>query len=242
MKNSPLLKIEHLSLAQDQREILHDVNLEIAENKTVVVLGKNGAGKSTLCRSIAMQKKDVKIQGKIIFKNKNIIKSKTNDRATEGIFISYQEPIAIPGLSLSELLRSALEAHGIKMSLGNFKLELAKNLTKLELSPFLAERDFNVGFSGGEKKKIEILQILMLKPKLILLDEIDSGLDINAAQKMSKILADFQKENHASFVVVTHNMRILKHLRIDQTVLMENGRITKIGGEKLLSKIKQNGF
>lgn len=235
-----LLSVRDLHVATAEKELIHGVDFDVKTGETVVVLGPNGTGKSTLARAIAGD--DYVCTGDVRFSGKNVVKLTTDERARAGMFLSFQEPVAIPGLSLSEMLRSALEAHGKKMSLREFSLRLTTCLEKLELNPTVAKRDLNVDFSGGEKKKLEIAQLLMLRPKLAILDEIDSGLDVDAARKVSEVLRDFQQETQAGLLIITHNMRILQALNVDRVLMLADGRIAKTGGAELLDEIKKHGF
>ena len=197
---SKLLIVKNLHAATAEKELLHGIDLRVDKGETIVVVGPNGAGKSTLARAL-MGVADFDYSGLMKFGTKDILSVPCEERAKLGMFLSYQDPIAIPGLPVSEMLRSALETRGVKMRLREFKLQLAKNLEKLELSPFAGERELNVDFSGGEKKKLEILQMLTLQPKLAILDEIDSGLDIDAARLVSNVIRDYQKETYAHLAV-----------------------------------------
>ena len=152
---------------------------------------------------------------------RNILKLNTTERAKLGIFLSLQEPIEIAGLSYAEMLKAALDTKG-KTNVRDFQLALAQNLELLKLNPFMAQKHVGSDLSGGEKKKMEVLQILMLKPKLIFLDEIDSGLDTKSASLISKILRDYQIKNHASFIVITHNKKILENFVINKSYQLKN--------------------
>lgn len=238
MKES--LSVRDLHVATAEKELIHGVDFDVKAGETVVILGPNGAGKSTLARAIASD--DYVCVGDVRFSGKNVVKLTIDERARAGMFLSFQEPVTIPGLSLSEMLRSALEARDEKMSLREFSLRLTTCLEKLELNPTVAKRDLNVDFSGGEKKKLEIAQLLMLRPKLAILDEIDSGLDVDAARKVSQVLHDFQQETQAGLLIITHNMRILQALNVDHVLVLADGRIAKTGGAELLDEIKKHGF
>jgi len=238
MKN--ILEVRDLCVTTNIKELLHGIDLRVGAGETVVILGPNGAGKSTLACAIAGN--EYACTGEIILGGKNIIHESADERARMGVFLSYQDPVAIPGLPVAEMLRSAFEARGSKLSLGKFKQLLADNLEKLELNPFAANREMNVNFSGGEKKKMEIVQLIMLKPKLAILDEIDSGLDIDAAKKVSQVLAEYQQKTKAGFVIITHNLRILQALTVNRVYIMRDGAIAQVGDASLLDEIKKRGF
>ena len=207
-------------------EILHNVCFSLPANSTTLLTGANGAGKSTILRGI-MGLGGLKYSGKILLDGKDIAKLGIDERARCGIFMSFQEPVAIEGLSLIEALRSALEARGERLALSAAKIRISEALEKVGLSPFMASRELNYKLSGGEKKKCEIAQMLVLQPKLVLLDEIDSGLDAKSCRNISKILKDYQRETGASFLIVSHNLKILSELKVDQELSVESGRIVK---------------
>ena len=207
-------------------EILHNVCFSLPANSTTLLTGANGAGKSTILRGI-MGLGGLKYSGKVLLDGKDIAKLGIDERARSGIFMSFQEPVAIEGLSLIEALRSALEARGERLALSAVKIRISEALEKVGLSPFMASRELNYKLSGGEKKKCEIAQMLVLQPKLVLLDEIDSGLDAKSCRNISKILKDYQRETGASFLIVSHNLKILSELKVDQELSVESGRIVK---------------
>lgn len=210
----------------DKTEILHDISFSLSANSTTLLTGPNGAGKSTILRGI-MGIGGLNYSGKVLLNGKDISKSSITERARNGIFMSFQEPVAIEGLSLIEMLRSALEARGEKLALSAVKIRISEALEKVGLSPFIASRELNHKLSGGEKKKCEIAQMLVLQPKLVLLDEIDSGLDAKSCKNISTILRDYQKEIGASFLIVSHNLKILSELTVDQEIKVDSGRIVE---------------
>lgn len=236
-----ILGVKGLSVFTAAKALLHDVSFSLNEGENLVVLGKNGAGKSTLSQAV-MGNTSLRTEGDIIFCKDNISTLSADKRSLLGMFLSFQNPPSIEGLNISELLRTSLEVRGQRTSLREFKLKLSEKMELLGLNPLEAERDLGSAFSGGEKKKLEILQILMLQPKLVILDEIDSGLDISAARKMSQILANYQQETGASFIIITHNFRILKELSVSKTLLLEHGTIATTGGPELIDKIQKEGF
>ena len=214
------LEVKDFSVRLGGKEFLHDICFSINSNETVVINGTNGSGKSTLAKAICAFG-DYECNGSLILNGRNILKLNTAERAKLGIFLSLQEPIEIAGLSYAEMLKAALDAKG-KTNVRDFQLALAQNLELLKLNPFMAQKHVGSDLSGGEKKKMEVLQILMLKPKLIFLDEIDSGLDAKSASLISKILRDYQIKNHASFIVITHNKKILENFVINKSYQLKN--------------------
>ena len=178
--SEPILKISQLTARVEEKEILHDINFEMRKGETHVLMGPNGAGKSTLGYVLMGNPKYEVTGGSISFKGKDITAESADKRAKDGMFLSFQEPLEVPGLSVSNFIRNALQQKkGGYVRLWDFKKELKKNLEFLDLDDSYAERSLNVGFSGGEKKKIETLQLMMLRPNLAILDETDSGLDVD---------------------------------------------------------------
>ena len=240
---SELLKIDGLTASAEEKELLHQVSLEIGAGETHVLMGPNGAGKSTL-GSVIMGSPEYKVtSGEIVFDNKVITELTADKRAKLGIFLSFQNPIEIPGVTLSEFLRNALEQiSGKHMKLWDFKKKLKAAMELLEMDSSYADRDLNVGFSGGEKKKAEILQLLILQPKLAILDETDSGLDVDAVKTVSKGIEEFKRQSNGSLLIITHNTKILEALDVDKTHVLSSGRIVAEGDGKLVNDIIENGF
>ena len=238
-----LLDVNGLTVSVEEKEILHDINLSINKGETHVLMGPNGAGKSTLGYTIMGNPKYSVTGGEIIFNGKNIVDEEVNVRAKDGIFLSFQNPIEIPGISLSNFIRSALEQrNGKRIRLWEFKKELKKAMEVLDMDESYAERDLNVGFSGGEKKKAEILQLLMLKPSLAILDETDSGLDVDAVRTVSAGIEEYQKRCDGSLLIITHSTKILESLSVDYTHVMIEGKIINTGDASLVDKINTEGF
>ena len=240
---SELLRIENLSAAAEDKELLHGVSLEVSEGETHVVMGHNGAGKSTL-GSVIMGSPEYKVTGgKLIFNGENITALGADKRARLGIFLSFQNPIEIPGITLSDFLRNALEqVTGKHLKLWDFKKKLAAAMELLYMDSSYADRDLNVGFSGGEKKKAEILQLLILEPKLAILDETDSGLDVDAVKTVSKGIEEYKKRTNGALIVITHNTKILEALTVDKTHILSAGSIVSEGGAELVDEVIENGF
>jgi Fe-S cluster assembly ATP-binding protein len=231
MMSNNLLEVKDLSVNVEEQQILRGINLNIGKGETHVLMGPNGAGKSTLGYTIMGNPKYSVTGGEIIF------------NAKDGIFLSFQNPIEIPGISLSNFIRSALEQrNGKRIRLWEFKKELKKAMEVLDMDESYAERDLNVGFSGGEKKKAEILQLLMLKPSLAILDETDSGLDVDAVRTVSKGVCEYQKDKEGSLLIITHNTKILESLHVDYTHVLVDGKIVTTGGAELVEEINNNGF
>lgn len=240
---SDLLKIEGLTVSAEEKELLHGVDLTVGEGETHVLMGQNGAGKSTLGCTV-MGSPEYRITGgKIFFDGEDITDETADKRAKKGIFLSFQNPIEIPGITLSEFLRNALEQQsGKRVKLFEHKKKLAAAMEILGMDASYAERDLNVGFSGGEKKKAEILQLHMLRPRLAILDETDSGLDVDAVKTVSKGIEEYRRSVGGTLIIITHNARILEELSVDKTHILSSGRIVKEGSGQLAFDVLENGF
>ena len=243
MKNGSLLEIKGLRVSAGEKEILRGVDLSIGRDETHVLMGPNGTGKSTLGYAITGNPAYTVTEGSIVFDGEDITSLPVNERAKKGIFLSFQNPLEVPGVTLSAFIRSALEQKsGSRIRLWDFKKKLKETMKLLNMDESYAERDLNVGFSGGEKKKAEILQMLMLEPKLAILDETDSGLDVDAVRTVSQGVSLYRERNHGSLLIITHSTRILEALTVDAAHVMENGVIVKNGGASLVDEIYEKGF
>ncbi len=238
-----LLEVQNVSVRVEDKEILHNVCLTIGKGETHVLMGPNGTGKSTLGYTLAGNPKYQVTAGKIVFNGEDITGAAPDVRAKDGLFLSFQNPIEIPGITVSAFIRSALEQKtGKRISLWNFKKELKKAMEVLGMDDSYAERDLNVGFSGGEKKKAEMLQLLMLKPDLAILDETDSGLDVDAVRIVSDGIAQYQKQHGGSLLIITHSTRLLERIHVDKAHVMYGGTLVEDGDASLVDKINAEGF
>ena len=238
-----LLNIKDLKVNVGEKEILKGVDLTINENETHVLMGPNGTGKSTLGYAVMGNPKYEITGGSITFKGEDITGLAVNERAKKGIFLSFQTPIEIPGVTLSGFIRSGLERKtGKRIRFFEFKKKLAETMELLNMDPSYGDRDLNVGFSGGEKKKAEILQMLMLEPSLAILDETDSGLDVDAVRTVSKGISLYKERCQGSLIIITHSTRILQSLTVDKAHVMEKGVIVRNGGSELVDEINEKGF
>lgn len=238
-----LLEIQNLHVRVEEKEILHGVDLAVGQDETHVLMGPNGTGKSTLGYAITGNPTYSVTSGSIIFNGEDITELPVNERAKKGIFLSFQNPLEVPGVTLSAFIRSALEQKtGDRLRLWDFKKKLKETMGLLNMDESCAERDLNVGFSGGEKKKVEMLQLLLLQPKLAILDETDSGLDVDALGVVSRGMDAYRKSTDGSLVIITHNTRILEHLEVDRVHVMVNGRIVREDDASLIPWIDANGF
>ena len=238
-----MLTVKDLRVSVEDSEILHGVDISIGPGETHVLMGPNGAGKSTLGNALMGNPQYTVTGGEVRFHGEDLLEKSVNERAASGLFMSFQNPIEIPGISLENFMRSAIEQRsGTKLRLWDFRKQVRATLDTLQMEHSYAERDLNVGFSGGEKKKAEILQLLLLKPSLAILDETDSGLDVDAVKTVSRGIKEFQKDQEASLLVITHNAAILDALHVDKVHVLVNGRIVKEGGAELKKEIEENGF
>ena len=243
MAGKSLLEVKNLHVNIEDKEILHGVNLTIGEDETHVLMGPNGTGKSTLGYAVTGNPRYSISEGQIIFNGEDITNMPVNERAKKGIFLSFQNPLEVPGVTLSAFIRSALEQKtGKRVRLWDYKKKLAQTMELLSMDESYAERDLNVGFSGGEKKKAEILQMLMLEPSLAILDETDSGLDVDAVRTVSKGISIYKEQCRGSLLIITHSTRILESLHVDVTHVMEEGKIAREGDASLVDEINENGF
>ena len=237
-----LLKINDLYVNAGEKEILKGLNLEIKKGETHVIMGPNGAGKSTLANVILNNPEYKKIEGKVEFEGEDITKTPTHEIAQKGVFMSFQSPEEIPGISTMNFLKYAKnKITGKPVKVFELKKEIEKDVEELNMNPHLIQRNLNVGFSGGEKKKNEILQMLVLKPKLAILDETDSGLDVDAIRTVSKGIQMYHNEEN-SVMIITHNTRILENLKVDYVHILVNGKIVKTGDASLAKEIEENGY
>ncbi|MCR5501822.1 MAG: Fe-S cluster assembly ATPase SufC [Lachnospiraceae bacterium] len=238
-----LLKITDLKAKVEDKEILKGVNLTVNAGEVHVVMGPNGAGKSTLGSAIISDPEYEKTEGTVLFKGVDITHESTDKIAKMGMFMSFQNPVEVPGISLANFIKTAMELKtGERIRLWDFKKQLAATMEVLQMDPSYADRDLNVGFSGGEKKKAEILQLLMLKPDLAILDETDSGLDVDAVHIVSKGIREYKKQVGGALMIITHSTRILESLKVDRTHVLVDGRIVEVGDEKLVGEINEAGF
>ena len=239
-----LLETQNLSAGlEDGKQILNDLNIKINPGETHVLMGPNGAGKSSLGNTLMGNPVYQVTGGKILFKDKDITEESTDARAKMGMFMSFQNPLEVPGISLETFIRSAIHHKtGEHVKLFQFQKELKTCMELLNMDPSYAKRDLNVGFSGGERKKSEILQLLMLKPDFAILDETDSGLDVDAVRVVSKGIELYQKNVGGSLLIITHSTKILESLKVDYTHVLVNGHIVKTGDGSLVAQINESGF
>ena len=237
-----LLTIKDLSARVGDKEILKNINLNINYGEVHVIMGPNGSGKSTLANVILNNPQYETTSGDILLDGESIMDLSTDKRAKKGIFMSFQNPMEVSGISVENFIRSAKIAKTDEnIGFLEFREELEDNMDILEFDHGYSSRYLNVGFSGGEKKKNEILQMLMLQPKLAILDETDSGLDVDAVRTVSKGVKEFLDDNN-SVIVITHHKEILKEIKPDFVHVIMDGTIVKEGSSELLDQIEEKGF
>lgn len=238
-----LLDVQGISVSVDGKSVLKNVSMQINAGETHILMGPNGAGKSTLGNALMGNPVYGLDEGRIFFDGKDISNEKADARAKAGIFMSFQNPLEIPGISVENFIRSALQQRtGERVKLFQFQKELKASMALLNFDESYASRDLNVGFSGGERKKSEILQLLMLKPRLAILDETDSGLDVDAVRTVSKGIEEYQRTQNGALLIITHSTRILESLSVDKVHILVGGAIAKTGDSTLVQEINDNGF
>lgn len=238
------MKITNLKVNVEGKEILKGVDLEVKPGEVVAVMGPNGSGKSTLAFSLAGHPK-YESTGKMSLGGKSIMEMSPDERANEGLFLANQYPVAITGLTVNSFLYQLYKKRnpeGKAMKLIEFRTWIEKQAALLELNPDLLKRGLNDGFSGGEKKKLEILQLIVFNPKTVILDEIDSGLDVDALKKIAKTVALVAKQRKIGVLVITHYNRILKYLVPDRVIVLKGGLIVRSGTGELAVEIEKDGY
>jgi len=237
-----LLNIENLYVNAGDKEILKGLNLKILPGEIHVIMGPNGSGKSTTANAILNHPAYTKVKGKITLEGEDITQLKTDEIARKGVFMSFQLPEEVPGITVTNFLKYAKnKITGKPVKIFEFKEELKKYMDELKMNSKNMDRSLNVGFSGGEKKKNEILQMLILNPKLAILDETDSGLDVDAIKTVSKGIQMFKNENNG-VLIITHNNKILRNLKVNYVHVLIDGRIVKTGGQELATIIENEGY
>lgn len=240
-----ILEINNLcTIAEDDhnKEILKGLNLEIKPGEVHVIMGPNGSGKSTLANTIFASPRYIVTNGNIKLCDEDITNLSTDKIAKKGVFMSFQTPEEIPGVSLAQFLKTTKHSiTGEKANLYKFTKEVENYMNELDMKYEYVNREFNVGFSGGEKKKNEILQMLILNPKLAILDETDSGLDVDAIKTVSKGINMYKNDNNA-VLIITHSTKILDSLNVDKVHVLVDGKIVKTGDSSLAREIEDNGY
>jgi Fe-S cluster assembly ATP-binding protein len=229
--------------AGEAREVLRGVNLTVSAGQTHAIMGPNGSGKTTLAYAIAGHPRYQVTQGSITLDGEDVLKLSVDARARAGLFLAMQYPVEVPGVTVSNFLRTAVTAvRGEAPKLRQFVKELNTSMTDLAMDPAFAQRNLNEGFSGGEKKRHEILQLQLLDPKIAILDETDSGLDIDALRIVSAGINKFAEDREHGVLLITHYTRILKYVRPDFVHVFVGGKIVEEGGPELAEELEANGY
>jgi len=241
-----LLEVQNLNVFVNNKHVIKNLNLTVRENEVHGVMGPNGSGKTTLAFALACHPRYT-VSGSIKFNGFELIGLKPDERARLGLFLAHQNPQEIEGLRLSSFLYQITRARSnasvdVSRTMQEFKNELSSSLALLRKDEDFASRDLNYGFSGGEKKKSEVLQMLFFKPKLAVIDEIDSGLDVNSLELVSQAVNKLRERNKMSALVITHYTRIFKHLKPDFVHVMKNGEFVASGDSRLAEKIEEFGY
>ncbi|TDM12562.1 Fe-S cluster assembly ATPase SufC [Macrococcus lamae] len=239
-----VLEIKDLHVSIEDKEILKGVNLTIKQGEIHAIMGPNGTGKSTLSSAIMGHPKYIVTQGEVLLDGENVLEMEVDERAQAGLFLAMQYPSEISGVTNADFLRSAINSRreeGQEINLMQFIKKLDKQMEFLEMDLDMAQRYLNEGFSGGEKKRNEILQLMMLEPKFAILDEIDSGLDIDALKVVSKGINQMRGENFGC-LIITHYQRLLNYITPDYVHVMMQGRVVKSGGEELAQRLEAEGY
>ena len=241
-----MITIKNLHAKVAGNEILKGLNLQVNAGEVHAIMGPNGSGKSTLANVLAGNEAYEVTEGEVIFNGKNLLELAPEERACEGIFLAFQYPVEIPGVTNSTFLKTAIDSirkyrNEPEISAKEFLALIREKAALLDMDNKLISRAVNEGFSGGEKKRNEILQLLMLNPKLAILDETDSGLDIDALKVVAKGVNQLRSDKNA-FIVITHYQRLLDYIEPDFVHVMYNGRIVKSGGKGLALELEENGY
>lgn len=237
-----MLQLKNLSVHVGEKQILNQISFDFETGKNYCILGKNGSGKSSLAMAIAGNPKYEISESELLLDGQNLAEMSPDERNKAGIFLTFQNIPEIPGVKLFEFLKTIYDARAEKASTFlEFKKIIEPLMAELEIEKSFLWRDLNVGFSGGEKRKIEVLQIKLLKPKIIILDEIDSGLDVNAVKQVAELLKAVDTEEN-SFIVITHLFEMLQELPLEKILILEQGKIKAIGGRELMEQVRREGF
>lgn len=235
-----MLSIKNLTVNADEKEILHDISADFERGKIYAIMGVNGSGKSTLARTIMGDPSLHISTGEITLDDENITDLAPNKRAEKGIFLSPQSPLAIPGVTVQQLLRTAIPRE--KQTSKELTATIKEVASKLAINPELLTRSLNENFSGGERKKMEMLQADVLDPEYILLDEIDTGVDVDALKVIAVHIKKLIKDTNKTLIIITHYNRILSHLPVDEVLVMKDGHITERGDATLAKDIEEKGY
>lgn len=242
-KIQPILSLKDLCVSIHEKQVLDSVFLDVFPSEIHVIMGPNGGGKSSLSQTI-MGNPDYKVtKGSIEFLGDDIKETPTHERSLKGLFLGFQYPVAIPGLKISEFLKNLYELHtGTSLGVVEFRKLIKADMEFLNLSPSILKRYLNDGFSGGEMKRLEMLQLLLIKPKLAILDELDSGLDIDGQRLVKDLILKLQKSSHTTFFIISHYQAFIESLEPNSIHVLLNGNFPHSGGMDILSTVQEKGY
>lgn len=237
------LEVKDLFVDVEDKQILKGVSFEINSDEVCVIMGPNGAGKSTISNVIMGNPKYKVVSGQIILDGEDITELGVDERAKRGLFMSFQHPVEINGVTLTSFLRTSYNAiKGSNLRVGEFHKLIKEKMDLINMDSKFRTRSINFGFSGGEKKRTEILQMMLFEPKFALLDEIDSGLDVDALKSVGYGINKVKEDNNTGLIIVTHYNKILDYVKADKVIVVKDGRIEKTGGPQLAKEIENKGF
>jgi Fe-S cluster assembly ATP-binding protein len=242
-----VLKVKNLNVSMDneKKEIIKDVSFSLKKGEILVIIGPNGSGKSTIAKAL-VGFPNLNVSGEVFFKQENLLEMSPSARSKNGLFLSFQNPVEIQGVTISNFIRTALNSRRPKdspINLKDFIKKLNEAMTSLSIPKEFSYRELNHGFSGGEKKKAEMLQLLMLEPELAILDETDSGLDVDALKNVCLNINKLKELNKdISLIIITHYKRMLEYLNPDRVLVLVDGKIVKEGNKDLINLIEEKGF
>lgn len=243
------LSIKNLHVNIDGKPILQGVNLEVPQGQVHAIMGPNGTGKSTLASTLLGHPSYEVVEGEVRFKDQDILKLRTDERSRMGLFLAFQYPVSIPGVTVANFLRTALNARKKAVNpedkgiaIPEFRKLLKEKMEELKIDSSFAGRYLNEGFSGGEKKRIEVLQMAVLQPEIAILDEIDSGLDIDALRIVSEGVNLLRDKQNLGVLVITHYQRLLNYIKPDVVHVMMDGKIVESGGPELAVNLEERGY
>lgn len=240
-----MVTIHNLSVQVDSKEVVSELSLKIKVGELHALMGPNGSGKSSLSLALAGHPAyHIGKSSQVLLDGHDLLSLLPEDRAKRGLFLSFQHPVAIPGLTVQQLIKSMVEhlRPDDQLPISRLRQQMIQSCELLKMNPDFLKRSVGEGFSGGEKKRLEMLQLLLAQPKLAILDEIDSGLDVDAIKIVAKAVKYAQETFHTSFLIVTHYRRILDHLKPDKVHIMVNTKLVKSGNPSLIEAIEKNGY
>ena len=241
---SDLLNVKNLRVSMN-KDIIKGINFNLKKGETIVIIGPNGSGKTTIAKALAGFP-GLDVQGKASFKEEDLLVMNPSERSKKGLFLSFQNPVEVPGVTVSNFIRTAINSRREKnnpINIREFITQLNTAMNELDIPKEFSRRELNHGFSGGEKKKAEMLQLMMLKPELAILDETDSGLDVDALKTVCKNINLLKEKNKdLGLIIITHYKRMLDYLDTDRILVLKNGKIVREGGKELANIIEEKGF